>query len=65
MSTFMELGKILGVDNFSLHVINEIDTIDEELSTNISSKRRTELRQKKLELTKIKDYYINWLNDNK
>lgn len=59
MSTFMELGKILGVDNFSLHVINEIDTIDEELSTNISSKRRTELRQKKLELTKIKDYYIN------
>lgn len=59
MSTFMELGKILGVDNFSLHVIDEIDAIDEELSTNISSKRKTELRQKKVELTKIKDYYIN------
>lgn len=59
MSSFVELGKILGVDNFSLHVIDEIDSIDEELSTKISSKRKTELRQKKLELTKIKDYYIN------
>lgn len=59
MSTYMELGKLLGVDNFSLHLIDEIDKVDGLIKNNTSSLSKTELREKKEELNKIRNYYMN------